>query len=146
MIRKNRLNKIYLLGFFLIATISIVYFVLKALDKNIDLYLTPTDVIESNYEMNNQFKLGGMVKEGSVKKTDLEVEFIVTDFNEEILIIYQGILPNLFKENSGVVASGSLDGNIFKAKEILAKHDENYMPREIADSLKEQGVWQGEEN
>ena len=128
MIRKNRLNKIYLLGFFLIAIISIVYFVLKALDKNIDLYLTPTDVIESNYEMNNQFKLGGMVKEGSVKKTDLEVEFIVTDFNEEILISYQGILPNLFKENSGVVASGSLDGNIFKAKEILAKHDENYMP------------------
>ena len=133
MIRKNRLNKIYLLGFFLIATISIVYFVLKALDKNIDLYLTPTDVIESNYEMNNQFKLGGMVKDGSVKKTDLEVEFIVTDFNEEILIIYQGILPNLFKENSGVVASGSLDGNIFKAKEILAKHDENYMPVKLEE-------------
>ena len=133
MIRKNRLNKIYLLGFFLIATISIVYFVLKALDKNIDLYLTPTDVIESNYEMNNQFRLGGMVKEGSVKKTDLEVEFIVTDFNEEILIIYQGILPNLFKENSGVVASGSLDGNIFKAKEILAKHDENYMPVKLEE-------------
>ena len=133
MIRKNRLNKIYLLGFFLIATISIVYFVLKALDKNIDLYLTPTDVIESNYEMNNQFKLGGMVKEGSVKKTNLEVEFIVTDFNEEILISYQGILPNLFKENSGVVASGSLDGNIFKAKEILAKHDENYMPVKLEE-------------
>ena len=133
MIRKNRLNQIYILGFFLIATISIVYFVLKALDKNIDLYLTPTDVIESNYEMNNQFKLGGMVKEGSVKKTDLEVEFIVTDFNEEILIIYQGILPNLFKENSGVVASGSLDGNIFKAKEILAKHDENYMPVKLEE-------------
>ena len=133
MIRKNRLNKIYLLGFFLIATISIVYFVLKALDKNIDLYLTPTDVIESNYEMNNQFKLGGMVKEGSVKKTDLEVEFIVTDFNEEIFISYQGILPNLFKENSGVVASGSLDGNIFKAKEILAKHDENYMPVKLEE-------------
>ena len=133
MIRKNRLNKIYLLGFFLIATISIVYFVLKALDKNIDLYLTPTDVIEYNYEMNNQFKLGGMVKEGSVKKTDLEVEFIVTDFNEEILISYQGILPNLFKENSGVVASGSLDGNIFKAKEILAKHDENYMPVKLEE-------------
>lgn len=133
MIRKNRLNKIYLLGFFLIATISIVYFVLKALDKNIDLYLTPTDVIESNYEMNNQFKLGGMVKEGSVKKTDLEVEFIVTDFNEEILISYQGILPNLFKENSGVVASGSLDGNTFKAKEILAKHDENYMPVKLEE-------------
>jgi len=133
MIRKNRLNKIYLLGFFLIATISIVYFVLKALDKNIDLYLTPTDVIESNYEMNNQFKLGGMVKEGSVKKTDLEVKFIVTDFNEEILISYQGILPNLFKENSGVVASGSLDGNTFKAKEILAKHDENYMPVKLEE-------------
>ena len=133
MIRKNRLNKIYLLGFFLIVTISIVYFVLKALDKNIDLYLTPTDVIESNYEMNNQFKLGGMVKEGSVKKTDLEVVFIVTDFNEEILISYQGILPNLFKENSGVVASGNLDGNIFKAKEILAKHDENYMPVKLEE-------------
>ena len=126
MIRKNRLNKIYLLGFFLIATISIVYFVLKALDKNIDLYLTPTDVIESNYEMNNQFKLGGMVKEGSVKKTDLKVEFIITDFNEEIAISYKGVLPNLFEENSGVVASGSLDGDIFIAKEILAKHDEDY--------------------
>ena len=134
MIRKNRLNKIYLLGFFLIATISIVYFVLKALDKNIDLYLTPTDVIESNYEMNNQFKLGGMVKEGSVKKTDLEVEFIVTDFNEEILIIYQGILPNLFKENSGVVASGSLDGNIFKAKEILANFGVGVPPGALAYS------------
>ena len=133
MIRKNRLNKIYLLGFFLLVTISIIYFVLKALDKNIDLYLTPTDVAESNYEMNNQFKLGGMVKEGSVKKTDLEIEFIVTDFNEEILISYQGILPNLFKENSGVVASGSLDGNIFKAKEILAKHDENYMPVKLEE-------------
>ena len=133
MIRKNRLNKIYLLGFFLLVTISIIYFVLKALDKNIDLYLTPTDVAESNYEINNQFKLGGMVKEGSVKKTDLEVEFIVTDFNEEILISYQGILPNLFKENSGVVASGSLDGNIFKAKEILAKHDENYMPVKLEE-------------
>ena len=133
MIRKNRLNKIYLLGFFLLVTISIIYFVLKALDKNIDLYLTPTDVAESNYDMNNQFKLGGMVKEGSVKKTDLEVEFIVTDFNEEILISYQGILPNLFKENSGVVASGSLDGNIFKAKEILAKHDENYMPVKLEE-------------
>ena len=73
MIRKNRLNKIYLLGFFLIATISIVYFVLKALDKNIDLYLTPTDVIESNYEMNNQFKLGGMVKEEVSKKLILKL-------------------------------------------------------------------------
>ena len=71
--------------------------------------------------------------EYGVKKTDLEVEFIVTDFNEEILISYQGILPNLFKENSGVVASGSLDGNIFKAKEILAKHDENYMPVKLEE-------------
>tara|TARA_B100002019_G_scaffold272674_1_gene268107 strand:+ start:17 stop:424 length:408 start_codon:yes stop_codon:yes gene_type:complete len=126
MIRKNRLNKIYLLVFLLLATISIVYFVLKALDKNIDFYLTPTNVIESNYEMNNQFKLGGVVKEGSVKRTDLKVEFIITDFNEEIAISYKGVLPNLFEENSGVVASGSLDGDIFIAKEILAKHDEDY--------------------
>ena len=126
MIRKNRLNKIYLLVFLLLATISIVYFVLKALDKNIDFYLTPTNVIESNYEMNNQFKLGGVVKEGSVKRTDLKVEFIITDFNEEIAISYKGVLPNLFEENAGVVASGSLDGNIFIAKEILAKHDEDY--------------------
>ena len=126
MIRKNRLNKIYLLVFLLLATISIVYFVLKALDKNIDFYHTPTNVIELNYKMNNQFKLGGVVKEGSVKRTDLKVEFIITDFNEEIAISYKGVLPNLFEENSGVVASGSLDGDIFIAKEILAKHDEDY--------------------
>ena len=133
MIRKNRLNKIYLLVFLLLATISIVYFVLKALDKNIDFYLTPTNVIESNYEMNNQFKLGGVVKEGSVKRTDLKVEFIITDFNEEIAISYKGVLPNLFEENSGVVASGSLDGDIFIAKEILAKHDEDYELIEVEE-------------
>ena len=133
MIRKNRLNKIYLLVFLLLATISIVYFVLKALDKNIDFYFTPTNVIESNYEMNNQFKLGGVVKEGSVKRTDLKVEFIITDFNEEIAISYKGVLPNLFEENSGVVASGSLDGDIFIAKEILAKHDEDYELIEVEE-------------
>lgn len=129
MIRKNRLNRIYLIFFFLLSLGAITFFILKALEDNIDLYLTPTEVKETKIQDLENFKLGGMVKEDSLQMLeDLNVSFIVTDFENEIIVIYSGVLPNLFKENSGVVASGFLNKNEFIAFEILAKHDENYMP------------------
>ena len=129
MIRKNRLNRIYLIFFFLLSLGAITFFILKALEDNIDLYLTPTEVKQSKIQDLVNFKLGGMVKEDSLQMLeDLNVSFIVTDFENEIIVIYSGVLPNLFKENSGVVASGFLSKNEFIAYEILAKHDENYMP------------------
>ena len=129
MIRKNRLNRIYLIFFFLLSLGAITFFILKALEDNIDLYLTPTEVKESKIQDLENFKLGGMVKEDSLQMLeDLNVSFTVTDFENEIIVIYSGVLPNLFKENSGVVASGFISKNQFIAYEILAKHDENYMP------------------
>ena len=134
MIRKNRLNKIYLIIFFLLSISLITFFILRALEKNIDLYLTPSDLKAVDFNQPDDFKLGGMVKVGSLEKLGgLEISFIVTDFESEMTVIYEGVLPNLFKENSGVVATGTLnaDQNHFIAKEILAKHDENYMPVKI---------------
>jgi|TARA_B100001094_G_scaffold81687_1_gene77926 cytochrome c-type biogenesis protein CcmE len=132
MVRKNRLQRIYLILFFLLSLGAITFFVLKALENNIDLYLTPTEVSMKDIKELENFKLGGMVKEDSVKmENGLNVSFIVTDFETEISVLYEGVLPNLFKENSGVVASGFLQENQFIAYEILAKHDENYMPVKI---------------
>ena len=134
MIRKNRRNKILIIVSLLISIALILYSILRALETNIDLYLTPTQIESGEYNTDKNFKLGGMVKEASLKQSEsLEIEFTVTDFNEEVEVVYVGILPNLFKENSGVVASGYLDKekNMFIANEILAKHDETYMPIKI---------------
>lgn len=134
MIRKNRLNKIYLIIFFLLSIGLITFFILRALEKNIDLYLTPSDLKAVDFNQPDDFKLGGMVKVGSLEKLGgLEISFVVTDFESEMTVIYEGVLPNLFKENSGVVATGTLnpEQNQFIATEILAKHDENYMPVKI---------------
>tara|TARA_B100001769_G_C22004047_1_gene539526 strand:- start:130 stop:546 length:417 start_codon:yes stop_codon:yes gene_type:complete len=134
MIRKNRWNKILIIASLLISIALILYSILRALETNIDLYLTPTQIESGEYNTDKNFKLGGMVKEASLKQSEsLEIEFTVTDFNTEVEVVYVGILPNLFKENSGVVASGYLDKekNMFIANEILAKHDETYMPIKI---------------
>ena len=134
MIRKNRRNKILIIVSLLISIALILYSILRALETNIDLYLTPTQIESGEYNTDVNFKLGGMVKEASLKRSEsLEIEFTVTDFNKEVEVVYVGILPNLFKENSGVVASGYLDKekNMFIANEILAKHDETYMPIKI---------------
>ena len=134
MIRKNRLNKIYLIIFFLLSISLITFFILRALEKNIDLYLTPSDLKAVDFNQPDDFKLGGMLKVGSLEKLGgLEISFVVTDFESEMTVIYEGVLPNLFKENSGVVATGTLniEQNQFIATEILAKHDENYMPVKI---------------
>ena len=134
MIRKNRWNKILIIASLLISIALILYSILRALETNIDLYLTPTQIESGEYNTDKNFKLGGMVKEASLKQSEsLEIKFTVTDFNKEVEVVYVGILPNLFKENSGVVASGYLDKekNVFIANEILAKHDETYMPIKI---------------
>ena len=134
MIRKNRLNKIFIIVSLLISLTLILYSILRALETNIDLYLKPTQVESGEYSIDKSFKLGGIVKKESLKQSEsLEIKFTVTDFNKEIEVVYIGILPNLFKENSGVVASGYLDKEkkVFIADEILAKHDETYMPIKI---------------
>ena len=136
MIRQNRLNRLGIIIITLRAMGMIAFFVLKALQSNINFYLTTTQANERGYENLNIFKLGGMVKMNSVQKEGLNTRFYVTDYDNETPVTFRGVLPNLFKENSGVVALGYFDTKkkIFVAKEILAKHDENYSPVEIKNN------------
>lgn len=134
---KNRLI-LTLIGFCGIS--SAIALVLYALSQNINLFYTPTDIATGQIQKPGQFRLGGMVVKGSVQREkDLQVNFKLTDFQNEILVYYNGILPDLFREGQGIVALGKLDANNqFVAKEVLAKHDENYMPPEVAAALKMQ--------
>ena len=104
---------------------------------------SPTDVVEKHVAPGARIRLGGLVSPGSVTRGDaLAVRFEVTDGNHAIPVTYQGILPDLFREGQGIVAEGALDGSgVFKADNVLAKHDETYMPKEVADALKKQGHW-----
>ncbi len=117
--------------------------VLNALRDSIVFFSTPTMVSEKQIAPGKRFRLGGMVREGSLQRGEqLRVSFDVTDGNATLPVTYQGILPDLLREGQGVVAEGALDGNgHFKADTVLAKHDETYMPREVADALKKQGHW-----
>jgi cytochrome c-type biogenesis protein CcmE len=100
---------------------------------------------EGKAKPGQRFRIGGLVAEGSLKRDGERVEFLVTDAAREMKVRFTGILPDLFREGQGVVAEGRLEpDNSFSATTVLAKHDENYMPREVADALKKQGVWQGE--
>jgi cytochrome c-type biogenesis protein CcmE len=118
--------------------------VLNAFQTNLVFFFTPTQVAQNEAPKDRVFRIGGLVEEGSVvrEKDALTVRFKVTDTAKVIPVVYTGILPDLFKEGKGVVAQGRLgtDG-VFKANEVLAKHDENYMPKEVADALKKQGHW-----
>jgi cytochrome c-type biogenesis protein CcmE len=123
-----------------------VLLVLSALKDSIVFFNTPTDVAEKHVAPGARIRLGGLVANGSVTRGDaLSVRFEVTDGNRSIPVTYQGILPDLFREGQGVVAEGSLDGSgVFKADNVLAKHDERYMPKDVADALKKQGHWKDE--
>ena len=112
--------------------------VLNALNSNIALYVTPTDVAAGKAPSGQAFRIGGMVKDGSLRRDNLTVHFVVTDMAREIPVSYTGILPDLFKEGKGAVVQGRLgaDGN-FTASEVLAKHDENYMPPQAQHALDE---------
>lgn len=112
--------------------------VLYALRGNVNLYFTPTQVFNNEVPKGRSFRIGGLVEEGSVKreKDGLTVNFVITDTHKSIPVVYKGILPDLFKEGKGVVAQGTVENGVMRAEEVLAKHDENYMPPEAADALK----------
>lgn len=135
-ISKRKLRIYYLLLLMLGATL-IVSLVLYALRKNINLFYTPSELYVAKEIPRNQIRIGGFVLTGSIKNiakdNDLTVRFVVTDFKKEIVVEYSGVLPDLFREGQGVVALGRMeDTNVFKAQQILAKHDEKYQPPELA--------------
>ena len=117
--------------------------VLEALRDNIVFFYTPSEISQSDRSSLQQLRLGGLVKDGTVKIEGMQSVFIVTDGNVDITVRYNNALPSLFREGQGVVAEGQIENGIFMAQNVLAKHDENYMPAEVADKLKQQGVWQG---
>ena len=112
--------------------------VLFALSDTITFFHTPSDLADTHVQVGQRIRLGGMVEQGSVRKTPgtLDIAFLVTDFKHTIPVRFSGILPDLFREGQGVVAHGRMQGDTFMADEILAKHDEKYMPPEVAESLK----------
>ncbi len=123
-----------------------VFLVLFAMRDSIVFFNSPTDVAERHVAPGTRIRLGGLVSPGSVVHGDgLVVRFEVSDGNRAIPVTFQGILPDLFREGQGIVAEGTLEpGGVFRADNVLAKHDETYMPKEVADALKKQGHWKDE--
>lgn len=119
--------------------------VLTAFEENIVFFFSPTDIAEKKAVEDRRFRLGGLVEEGSVDRSGGEtIAFRVTDISNAVSVRYTGILPDLFREGQGIVAEGRLVDGVFVADEVLAKHDETYMPPEVADALKKSGQWQGQ--
>ena len=138
----KRKKRIYLISLFFITIATSIYLILWALRDNIVFFYSPSEIqqkinLKEINEM-SKLRLGGMVKESSIKQlNDGSINFIITDFDREMVVFYKGIIPDLFKEQQGVIAEGSINNEgIFIANSILAKHDENYMPPEVQDALK----------
>ena len=137
--RKKRLIAIVSSVFGVASVVSLVLF---ALDKKVDLFITPTEVIAGKAPVDRIFRIGGLVKEGSVKRsqTTLLTEFIVTDLSADVTVTYDKLMPNLFREGQGVVAMGKMNKQgVFVASNILAKHDEKYTAPEVKDALERAG-------
>ncbi len=113
----------------------IVGIILIALQDNILFFYTPSEILQKNLKQNEKVRLGGLVEENSVRRNDIKINFTITDLKKNIEVNYKGILPDLFREGQGVIVKGYLKNNIFQATEVLAKHDENYMPPEIKKKL-----------
>ena len=137
MLNKKVKKRIIFLTFIFLLSIVVVFFILNSLNKNIVYFSSPTEIKQTeDIPFGKAMRIGGMVKKGSITISQKNIQFIVTDFENEILISYSGTVPNLFAEQKGVVAEGRLsDKNFFIADRILAKHDENYMPPEIKEIL-----------
>tara|TARA_B100001175_G_scaffold204141_1_gene173333 strand:- start:3813 stop:4238 length:426 start_codon:yes stop_codon:yes gene_type:complete len=136
-IRKQR---IYALIAIIVGSILAISLIISALSKNLNLFYSPTDLLNTDLSPDTLVRAGGMVREGSIERSDnsLSIEFIVTDFKNDLKIKYSGILPDLFSEKAGVVVQGYLEKKgIFRAIEVLAKHDENYMPPEVAKLMEQ---------
>ena len=134
-LRKQRLTIVLFVVFGAAAAVALATFALR---ENINLFYPPVDIVAGKAPVGKSIRAGGMVLEGSLKRSpdSLRVDFIVTDYKAEVPVVYTGILPNLFAEGQGVVASGVLDASgVFQATEVLAKHDENYMPPEVQSAL-----------
>ena len=120
--------------------------ILMALEDNIVYFYTPNDLIEKfgdTQNIQNKIRIGGLVLERSIKKEGEKTIFMITDRKKEVKVVFKGPLPDLFREGQGIVAEGMFRNNNFIASEVLAKHDENYMPPEVADALKKNNVWKG---
>ena len=120
--------------------------ILMALEDNIVYFYTPNDLIEKfgdTKNIQNKIRIGGLVLESSIKKEGEKSIFMITDRKKEVKVVFKGPLPDLFREGQGIVAEGMFQNNNFIASEVLAKHDENYMPPEVADALKKNNVWKG---
>ena len=127
----TRKKRIYSILFVFLFSISGISLILYSLNSNLDFFFTPTELKNNNISPEKRIKIGGMVLEGSVERNGSEISFVITDYENSIKVIFDGIVPDLFQEGSGVVALGFLNNKIFYAKEVLAKHDENYMPPNI---------------
>jgi cytochrome c-type biogenesis protein CcmE len=134
---KLRHKRLALAGGLLLATGAIAALVFNAFQSNMVFFYTPTQVAAAEAPANRTFRIGGMVQEGTVKREGLHVSFVVTDTAKTVAVRYQGVLPDLFQEGKGVVAQGQLKEGVFEAREVLAKHDENYMPPEAAHAVKQ---------
>ncbi|EKV32220.1 Cytochrome c-type biogenesis protein CcmE, heme chaperone [Caenispirillum salinarum AK4] len=136
MTRKKR--RMYLIGAGMAMLFAAAGLVLTAFQDNLVFFYSPSDLQEKTVEADQRFRLGGMVEEGTVKKSGEMVRFNVTDYAASTPVVFSGILPDLFREGQGVVAEGTIGADgVFVAQEVLAKHDENYMPPEVADALAE---------
>ena len=139
-LKKKRRIQMIVIGMVLLAVSSgLIGFALR---DGIEFFRSPTQVVENRPSQNERFRIGGLVEIDSVVRGEGEaITFVVTDGNEMVDVSFIGILPDLFGEGQGVVATGKLVGDVFEASEILAKHDEEYMPKEVIDALKEQGIY-----
>ena len=135
--RKVKL-RFYFIILILLSLILSIFLILKSLEENVIYFQSPSDIQSLSELQNKKIRVGGMVKENSIEVTSNKINFIITDFKNEINVTYSGLVPNLFSEGKGVVAEGYLkDRSFFEATKILAKHDENYMPPEVKAILKE---------
>tara|TARA_B100000945_G_scaffold75494_1_gene58150 strand:- start:444 stop:869 length:426 start_codon:yes stop_codon:yes gene_type:complete len=135
--KKVKLRAFFVLLIFLSAILTI-FLIIKALEENVVYFKSPSEIKNLSEIGNKKIRVGGMVKKNSIKTKDSEINFIITDFKNEILVRFEGSVPNLFEEGKGVVAEGFLnDRSYLKAIKILAKHDENYMPPEVNEALKD---------
>ena len=137
MLHKRVKSRIFFLSSFFFIAILIIFFVLKSLEDNVVYFFSPTEIHnKSDVSFNKKIRVGGLVKMESIKREKNITNFIITDLQNEIVVSYNGIVPNLFSEGKGVVAEGKLkDKKYFIADKILAKHDENYMPPEVSEAL-----------
>jgi len=134
--KKVKTRMIFLILLLLSATVIII-FIFKSLEENVVYFFSPTEIYDKqNISFNKKIRIGGLVKENSLSKSQKSINFIITDLKNEIIVSYNGLLPNLFAEGKGVVAEGQLtDKKYFVAEKILAKHDENYMPPKVKKAI-----------